>query len=78
LEKICIGLNQTHQFTAKFVRVGKKFETRVWCKSYHNSLIFAYVPKPVDPSRGFINGISQPTVEWIELLSTKDKLNPNV
>jgi len=27
-------------------------------------LIFAYVPKPVDPFRGFINGISQQTVPF--------------
>jgi len=40
-------------------------------------LIFAYVPKPVDPFRGFINGISQPTVEWcLSIIIYKGQAKP--
>ena len=36
-------------------------------------LIYSYVPKPVDPFKGFINGISQPTVIIIYKLTAEPK-----
>jgi len=58
--RICIHRSQTKS-------IGRFLE-RVFTKSFPSEdpvgAHIAYVPKPVDPFRGFINGISQPTVEW--------------